>query len=244
MKKLLTSLFLFISLISFAQEITYYNEDGEKVGKEEPYYRSEITVPDSSNKKQVIVKRYRPDGSLVTWDTYKNKNKKVRNGLSLQFDSLGRTEYEATHMEGKLDGYLKTFWPNGVLKRWDRYDLDEFQGGSCFDAEGKEVAYYKFLEPAFFIGGQKALSFYLGSNLVYPESLIMRKTIVTGRVLISFVIEADGNITNAKIVKGIHPDCDLEAMRVVINMPRWVPAILEGKAIRSRYTQPITFLTR
>ena len=83
MKKLFTSLFLFISLISFAQEITYYNEDGEKVGKEEPYYRSEITVPDSSSKKQVIVKRFRPDGSLATWDTYKNKNKMGNRRISL-----------------------------------------------------------------------------------------------------------------------------------------------------------------
>lgn len=241
MKKLFTSLFLFISLISFAQEITYYNEDGEKVGKEEPYYRSEITVPDSSSKKQVIVKRFRPDGSLATWDTYKNKNKKVRNGLSFQFDSLGKKEYEATHLEGKLDGYLKTFWPNGVLKRWDRYDFDAFQGGSCFDIEGKEVAYYKFLQPAHFMGGPKAYTLYLMSSLVYPESLLKQQRIVAGQVFVSFVVEKDGTITNAKIVKGFHPDCDLEAIRVVINMPRWVPTILEGKAVRSRFTQPITF---
>ena len=244
MKKLFTSLFLFISLISFAQEITYYNVDGEKVSKHEPYHRSEITIPDSTGKKQVYVKRFRPDGSLASIDTYKNKNKKVVNGLSIQFDSVGVKDYEATYLEGKLDGYLKRFWPNGVLKRWDRYNFGEFQGGSCFDIEGKEVAYYKFLEPAFFIGGPRALSAYLGSNLVYPENLVLQRKIVTGQVRISFVVEADGTITNAKIVKGIHPDCDLEAMRVVINMPRWVPAILEGKAIRSRYTQPITFASR
>jgi protein TonB len=241
MKNVLTSLFLFISLVSFSQEITYIDEDGQKVRKDEPYYRSEIMFPDSTGKKQVTVKSYRPDGSLAAIDTYKNKNKKVRNGLSMQFDSLQRKEYEATHLEGKLDGYLKTFWPNGVLKRWDRYDLGEFQGGSCFDIEGKEVAYYKFLEPAQFIGGPRAYKAYLSSNLVYPESLLMRQKIVTGQVFISFVVEKDGTITNAKIVKGIHPDCDLEAIRVLINMPRWVPTIIEGKAVRSRFTQPITF---
>jgi protein TonB len=244
MKNALTSLFLCISLLSFSQEITYLDEDGQKVSKDEPYYRSEIMFPDSTGKKQVTVKRYRPDGSLAAIDTYKNKNKKVLNGLSMQFDSVGVKDYEATFIEGKLDGYLKTFWPNGVLKRWDRYKSGEFQGGSCFDIEGKEVAYYKFFEPAFFIGGPRALSLYLSSNLVYPETLVMQRKIVTGQVKISFYVEADGSISNARIAKSIHPACDLEALRVVINMPRWVPAVMEGKVVKSYYTQPITFASR
>ena len=90
-----------------------------------------------------------------------------------------------------------------------------------------------------FPGGQKALFEYLTENIQYPEG--MEETCVQGRVVVSFVVEKDGSITEPKVVKGIDPALDEEALRVVNGMPKWIPGSQNGERVRTRYTIPINF---
>lgn len=90
-----------------------------------------------------------------------------------------------------------------------------------------------------FPGGQKALFDYLTENIRYPDDC--EDTCVQGRVIISFVVERDGRITEPKVVKSVYQSLDEEALRVVSSMPKWAPGKLNGEAVRTKYMIPITF---
>ena len=90
-----------------------------------------------------------------------------------------------------------------------------------------------------FPGGQKALFEYLTANVRYPDDC--EETCVQGRVIVSFVVERDGSIAEAKVVKSVYPSLDEEALRVVKGMPKWIPGSLNGERIRTKYMIPITF---
>ncbi len=90
-----------------------------------------------------------------------------------------------------------------------------------------------------FPGGISALMKYLGANIQYPK-VAMDKGI-EGRVIAQFVVEKDGKINEVKVLQGIDPALDAEAIRMVQAMPNWKPGEHQGKLVRVRYTLPITF---
>lgn len=90
-----------------------------------------------------------------------------------------------------------------------------------------------------FPGGTEKLFEFLKENIHYPE--IAEENGVQGRVVVTFVVEVDGSISETKVVKSVDSSLDEEAIRVVKLLPKWNPAMLNGKPVRSKYTLPITF---
>ena len=90
-----------------------------------------------------------------------------------------------------------------------------------------------------FPGGQSALLEYLAKNIKYP--VVAEENGVQGRVIVTFVVERDGSITDVKVVKSVDPSLDKEAARVVKSMPHWIPGKQNGSAVRVKYTVPVTF---
>ncbi|MBR2151138.1 MAG: energy transducer TonB [Prevotella sp.] len=90
-----------------------------------------------------------------------------------------------------------------------------------------------------FPGGPSALMQYLSSNIKYP--VVAEENGVQGRVIVTFVVEKDGSITDVRVVKGVDPSLDKEAQRVVKSMPKWIPGKQNGAAVRVKYTVPVTF---
>lgn len=88
-------------------------------------------------------------------------------------------------------------------------------------------------------GGMEAMMKFVAENLKYPEQ--MQKEKVEGRVLLSFVVEKDGSVTNIEEVQSPHPVLTEEAIRVVKLMPKWKPGKQEGKEVRVQFNLPITF---
>lgn len=88
-----------------------------------------------------------------------------------------------------------------------------------------------------FPGGQKALMDYISTHLrnLNPENC------AGGRVIVQFVVGKDGTVKDAKVVRGIDPELDAEALRLVENMPKWRPGKLAGEPVEVRYTLPVTF---
>ena len=86
-------------------------------------------------------------------------------------------------------------------------------------------------QPAEFPGGQAALMKWLSQNIRYPEAA--QQNDIQGRVIVKFVVEKDGSIGQASIVKGVDKDLDREALRVVKKMPKWQPGKNNGVAVRS-----------
>lgn len=90
-----------------------------------------------------------------------------------------------------------------------------------------------------FPGGNNEIARYLVNNIQYPTEALENG--VMGRVLVQFIVEKDGSVSNARVVRTVHPLLDKEALRVVNSMPKWTPGKQRGKAVRVKYTIPITF---
>ena len=90
-----------------------------------------------------------------------------------------------------------------------------------------------------FPGGTAALMEFIDSTKVYPVSAMKKG--IQGRVIITFIVEKDGSLSHAKVVKGVAPELDKEALRVVKKMPRWIPGQQNGWKVRVRYIIPVTF---
>lgn len=80
---------------------------------------------------------------------------------------------------------------------------------------------------------------WMGENIRYPEEAHSNQ--IEGRVFVSFVIEKDGSVSHVTVVRSAHPILDAEAVRVIQSMPKWKPAMSEGKTVRFSQTVPITF---
>lgn len=90
-----------------------------------------------------------------------------------------------------------------------------------------------------FPSGIGELQKYLAASLKYPETHL--ETDVQGRMVVQFIVERDGSITNIHVIRSLGSAFDKEAVRVVKNMPRWIPGSLSGQPVRVRYIQPIMF---
>lgn len=88
-----------------------------------------------------------------------------------------------------------------------------------------------------FPGGTQALMEYIRNNIKWPDE----ESSVQGRVIVSFVVEKDGSISNAKVVKSVHPAFDAEALRVVNGMPKWIPGKQNGEPVNTKYVMPVIF---
>ena len=95
------------------------------------------------------------------------------------------------------------------------------------------------VQPTFNGGDANAFVKYIQDNLVYPQIAIENGE--QGRVLVNFIVGADGKIRNAKVVNSVSSSLDAEALRVVTNAPDWTPAKAGGKAIPVTYSVPVVF---
>lgn len=90
-----------------------------------------------------------------------------------------------------------------------------------------------------FAGGEKGLIEYLKKNIQYPPSAKAKK--VSGRVYVQFIIERDGSVSRAKVTRGIGSGCDEESLRLVKQMPKWIPGKMGSEPVQVQFTLPINF---
>lgn len=102
-----------------------------------------------------------------------------------------------------------------------------------------DKVYSKCDELAKFPGGVEAQLQFLAKNIKYPVESIEKKE--EGRVILSFIVEKDGSLTNIKTIRSISPYLDKEAIRVTKSMPKWIPAKNKGVVVRNLYTMPVVF---
>jgi periplasmic protein TonB len=94
-------------------------------------------------------------------------------------------------------------------------------------------------QQAEFPGGMGAFGKFLQKNLKYPAAA--QRANVSGKVYIQFVVNTDGSIQNVEVLKSVGFGCDEEAVRVIKSVPRWTPGKQSGRAVRSRFTIPISY---
>ena len=106
-------------------------------------------------------------------------------------------------------------------------------------APKEEEIFVAVEQQAEFPGGMAALMKWLSNNIRYPEAA--QQNDVQGRVIVKFVVEKDGSVSQAQIMKGVDKDLDKEALRVVNKMPKWQAGKNNGVAVRSYFTLPVSF---
>ena len=124
---------------------------------------------------------------------------------------------------------------NAIGRADDTFIANDIQRMTSTDDDVYEVVEKM---PAF-PGGMAELMKYLRSNVRYPVEA--HKAGIQGRVVVSFVVNKDGTVKDAKIVRSVDKSIDAEALRVISAMPKWQPGYQDGKAVSVRYTVPVTF---
>lgn len=106
------------------------------------------------------------------------------------------------------------------------------------EQDGKKV-YNVVEEMPEFPGGSSKMMEYLSSNLKYPKEC--QEKGIEGRVIVQFVVQKDGSISDVRVVRSIDPMLDAEAVRVISGMPKWTPGKMKGKAVNVKYNIPVSF---
>lgn len=108
------------------------------------------------------------------------------------------------------------------------------------EEEPEEQTIFEVVEEApEFPGGMTALMQFLSKNIKYPT--IAQENGTQGRVTVQFVVNRDGSIVDVKVLRGVDPYLDKEAIRVISSMPKWIPGKQRGKPVRVKYTVPVMF---
>lgn len=97
-------------------------------------------------------------------------------------------------------------------------------------------------KPSFMGGDANTFSKWVNERLVYPE--IAKENGVQGRVTLQFTVESDGSVTNVKVLRGVDPSLDKEAVKVVSSSPKWAPGKQRDRAVRVTYVFPVIFMLR
>lgn len=112
--------------------------------------------------------------------------------------------------------------------------MDEDEG-----KEKKEQVFMIVEKKAEFPGGRKKLMEYLRENIKYPEQALAKS--IEGWVYVKFIVKKDGSIDDVKVIRSTDSLLDDEAIRVVKNMPKWIPGQTRGKDVSSSITLPVAF---
>ena len=173
-------------------------------------------------------------GNRITPNQLKvKKNEKIiRNGIEYPFCYSVRIVGDAMNRSGGYEQIIKeVYFYNGEIYR-SRPCLD--------DKREEENKVFDVVEqmPSF-PGGQAALMQWISSNMKYPT--IAAENGVQGRVIVQFVVEKDGSITNVHVTKSVDPSLDKEAVRLAKSMPKWIPGKQNGESVFCAYTIPVTF---
>ena len=177
------------------------------------------------------------------------KNGKLRQGFYTKPDGSNKEEY-TTEMPNKFlppfkHEVIQGMVYRGSLTRKD-YPFLSFLPlpftpiTPNMDSTGSDGKIFLVVEqPPEFTGGLEAMYKFITKNLQYPASA--RKMQIEGSVFVVFIVDTDGAIREASVLKGVSEDCNNEALRVVKLMPNWRPGTQQGKPVRVKYVLPIKF---
>lgn len=208
-------------------------EKGNPIGHQIEYY---------PNGKIYITKNYLRDGKVFFGDCRDSTGNALTengNGKWVQYNSdftevIAEGNVENGKEEGEWYGSVNTDVNFKTL-----FHQGDIINSDTFDKPGADSAFTKVDVDPEFSGGREALLRFLGRSIRYPVDAI--KGNIQGKVIISFVIEKDGALTNLKVFKGVDKSIDDEALRVMKLSPPWNPGLVSSKPVRVAYKVPISF---
>lgn len=244
MKKTLILLwFITVAAITYAQPFTekrfYDNYNRLTADSTKAFSYAVITFTDST-KKAGIKKVWTLDGKLKSITSLSDIASYECNGWEFVYHDNGQLKSQAWYNKGKLDGELLTCYATGVIKRQDIYQNDSLISGHCFTPAGKDTIWFKYISPAEYEGGLWAISRFVNAKMKYPKEA--EKNEIQGTVYIQFIIDANGNISEEKIVSNTHRLLNEEAMRLFkLLPPTWKTRKVDGEPVPWHARLPLMF---
>jgi len=222
MKNLLLFTFLCIyGLVSaHSSDTIYYNRAEDKVNNLESAYRYSVKEKDT-------FRVYLRNGSLVL-ETYPIKIMRKRYRVSKAWYSNGSIKYEAFFKKWSTKYTLTSYWRNGRVRFEASGSIYGLDSSKCkaYSQLGKDTVFNIMNAFPQFPGGNMSESNFLNHNKIWNSSY--RNDYVT----IKFFVEKDGSVSGARVLNGIDPDLDKEALRLISNLPKWTPAMNLGENVR------------
>ena len=225
------------------------------------HYRRETEYRDST---AGTIRDYYLSGQLQSREEFEHIRKRRYNGISEYFYASGqlkeRVEYvhgerdgEArfyypdgqlhernVYAHGKANGEMALYYPSGQLKRREHYAEGKRTTGECFASDGKAIPFFEFeIMPRYSEGdgGFAAIIGAIGRNFNYTKAA--RRAGIQGRVLVTFIVTAQGLVDDVKIMQSLHPLVDAEAINAVYRLKRFTPGQQDGQPVKVSFTAPI-----
>lgn len=251
------------SAISQSVYTAYLDGDGQEIEPSKALYK-EITKEDLSG--GIISTRY-----LLKDDTklrerryrYDVQGKKLRHGKHTEWYAGGQPKLEMHYRNDSLTGphtrwhengqvhvsrlyhrydlidTLRSYYESGRLRRVEVYSNGKMLTGKVFNETGKEIKYTPMEVQPEFPGGEDKMMSWLAKNMRYPSGA--QKAGAQGLIVVSYLIDTSGQISNIEVLRSIHPDLDAEAIRIVKLLPKFKPGTIEGKPTAMSYILPLRF---
>lgn len=235
-KTTLLTLFALQACLLFSQDTTWYDAQMKKIKNTDNFKYYEILYRDKVDTSQAKELEFYKTGKIKSKTQYSNFTQKKQHGKYKKWDENGQLREVIDYNNGKIHGWVLTYYDNGNAKRIDSFENDEFIQGSCLKYLGGDTTFYEFMENAEFPGD---LYEYLGKNIIYPK--YEKNNGIEGKVVVEFIINRDGTISDIKINESGGENFDEAAINVIQSMPNWKAGRRDGEPVRLRYTLPIQF---
>ena len=239
MRYLILFIFLNVFYTGRAQDtiVSYFDSYWEKTSQENAsYYRKAF----KNNKEIWTVWDYYANGQIQMSGTYKSKRLKKKDGFFESYYKAGTKKSEGKYLNNKLDGEWKWYHKNGQVSSKEKYIKGQLKYIWNWNEDGSRVeGKVEKIKLAEFVGGDSALKDYIATHVIYP--IEAQESGVVGKVYVVFIIGVDGEIEKTWIDGHANPLLKAEALRVVNNMPKWIPGQAHNLPIKVSYTVPINF---
>jgi len=176
--------------------------------------------------------------SVSLFDETEWDNSEYQNDVEILKNEETFESSESSEKDGKLEYYSESTEED----KPETYKEDINNSNSIKkrnDAEWQNRIWDKVDVPPSFPGGQSALLYWLASHVKYPPDA--EENGIQGRVIVGFVIERDGSVSQVQVLRGVAPSLDKEAVRVVESMPKWTPGKQDGQNVRVKFNVPVNF---
>ncbi len=215
-----------LNLSSQIVDTSYYNKYNRITDKYNYNYYKII----NQSEEKLFIREFYKSGKLKNEEIY------LTSGVKLKLKKLNKLiESGKIRRDGLFVGYDST----GTKIHESQYSNGELEYGPLFFHESGDTLYGNVdVKPEFL--EKDGFRAFIANNLKYPE--IAQKNGITGTVYVQFVVDKNGDVKYVKIVRGIDPSLDNEAMRVIKLSPKWQPGILNKKPVGVIYTMPIVFM--
>jgi TonB family protein len=173
------------------------------------------------------------------WDSTGTQRVKEGNGEWFDTHPNNQLRTKGKYVNGHQEGEWLGFYDDGKPYYIEQYHLGKLVEGKSYSKEDQTFTYTEDEMMPEFKGGQEELMRFLASTTRYPTKSLRKG--IEGSVFVGFVINREGKVSEAHVLKGISKDCDQEALRVVNAMPAWQPGLQRGQPVPVKYVLPINY---